>query len=96
MISCLSPDLSAPCKIQNDTNPDIRQPPKAIPIDRTNIQVSAEDLIKTKLSTESLRVAISYMNHPKLLAGIYPQKIANWMVAKVDEVASFVSQLQAR
>jgi len=60
------------------------------------LQVSEEDLLRAKDSAESLRLAINYMSQPKLLAGIYPEKNANWLVIKANEVASFVSQLHSR
>jgi hypothetical protein len=86
--------LSTPYKVQKDTGTDNKQISKAVHTNRTNVQVSAEDLVKAKLSAESLRVATNYMSQPRLLAGICPQKTANWMVSKADEVTSFVSQLQ--
>lgn len=62
-----------------------------IPIqnDRVNLQVSEGD----KNSVESLRDAINYMSQSKLLAAIYPEENANWLVSKASEVASSVSQL---
>jgi hypothetical protein len=55
-----------------------------------------ENLANAKRSAESLRVAINYLSQPKLLAGIYPEEIADWMVSKADEVALVISQLQSR
>ena len=55
-----------------------------------------EDLLRAKDSAESLRLAINHMSQPRLLAGIYPEKNANWLVSKADEVASFISQLHPR